>query len=816
MQGSHRRLVFAFLLSVVTGATCSTSEGCEDDSPQLLQLQRQQQSFEAGVNEAAPLTLEDFQKQNACYDRASSDNWAVVDAHLHPRPFGGPPVAFTDLIGRMRRAGILFATLYGIGQRLPINSTCTYYLDCPGTKITPSLKNDFFNAQSVLDNAADLADPVGPHITLSMSFVDLHEPTANLEKIKLMQSEFPGMFKWVGEINLVKQALWPNSQGLPVRQESIKDWKPFMDEFRRQGLPLALHSDLGNEKNGEQFLPLMDKVLETYPDNKIIWVHMAGLSKQLNPQLASSLALLQRPVTIEDHVSMIEERLNKHPKLSIDLSWDILYDELYSSKSEERPYVNLINKYPSRFLSGSDHVASADKIEETYRNEVNKTSAIYRDLSDTAFRNIALGQNYFDLIGLNFTAPAICAPSLVGKEALRPRKPQSLITMSQARPANKSSQLQKAGRAGSSRFPDLSVLQTSLTVDDFKQGSSTCFDRNTSDQWAVVDAHLHARPFGGPPVPFHELMDRLRRAGILFTTLYGIGQRLPIDSNCTYYLDCPGTPVKPSLKNDFFNAQTVLDSSELLEAGPVVTLSMSFFDLQKPETILPNMALLQREFPGMFTWVGEINLVKQALWNNSQGKPVPIESILRWAEFMAELRRQDIPMAIHMDLGNEKNGRQFLPLMDKVLETYPDNKIIWVHMAGLSKQLNPKLALLQLPVTIQNHVKVIQDRLEKYPNLFIDLSWDVLYDNIYHDDAEEQPYIALINNYPTRFLSGSDHVAAASKTEAGYRSELAKTNSIYRKLNDEAFRNIALGGTYFKLARLNQYRPPPLCNLQTG
>ena len=310
-------------------------------------------------------------------------------------------------------------------------------------------------------------------------------------------------------------------------------------------------------------------------------------------------------------------------------------------------------------------------------------------------------------------------------------------------------------------------------MDDFKQGSSTCFDRNTSDQWAVVDAHLHARPFGGPPVPFHELMDRLRRAGILFTTLYGIGQRLPIDSNCTYYLDCPGTPVKPSLKNDFFNAQTVLDSSELLEAGPVVTLSMSFFDLQKPETILPNMALLQREFPGMFTWVGEINLVKQALWNNSQGKPVPIESILRWAEFMAELRRQDIPMAIHMDLGNEKNGRQFLPLMDKVLETYPDNKIIWVHMAGLSKQLNPKLALLQLPVTIQNHVKVIQDRLEKYPNLFIDLSWDVLYDNIYHDDAEEQPYIALINNYPTRFLSGSDHVAAASKTEAGYSQVLS-------------------------------------------
>ena len=30
---------------------------------------------------------------------------------------------------------------------------------------------------------------------------------------------------------------------------------------------------------------------------------------------------------------------------------------------------------------------------------MNKTSAIYRDLNDEAFRRIALGQNYFDLIG---------------------------------------------------------------------------------------------------------------------------------------------------------------------------------------------------------------------------------------------------------------------------------------------------------------------------------------------------------------------------------------------------------------------------------
>lgn len=327
-------------------------------------LQTQRRSVETLTK---PLTFADFQQDRACYNRAHNNNWAVVDAHLHPRPFGGQPVPFTDLLGRMRRAGILFTTLYGLGQRLPVNSECTYYLNCPGTSVTPSLKNDFFNAQSVLDSGHSLESPQGPHIVLSMSFFDLHQPQGALEKMKLLQREFPGVFRWVGEINLVKQALWANHQGLPVELKSISEWEPFMSEFRRQKLPLALHSDLGNDKDGLEFLPLMDRVLETYPENEIIWVHMAGISKQLKPHVAKA-SLLQRPVTIEAHISMIEERLEKYPKLMIDLSWDILYDQLYALRADRMPYVQLLNRFPSRFLSGSDHVASVEKTEDVYRS----------------------------------------------------------------------------------------------------------------------------------------------------------------------------------------------------------------------------------------------------------------------------------------------------------------------------------------------------------------------------------------------------------------------------------------------------------------
>ena len=288
-----------------------------------------------------------------------------------------------------------------------------------------------------------------------------------------------------------------------------------------------------------------------------------------------------------------------------------------------------------------------------------------------------------------------------------------------------------------------------MSLKDFTEHSTTCYDRVATDEWPVVDAHLHARPFGGPPVPFDQLIERLRRAGILFANLYGIGQRLPISSNCTYYLDCPGTPIRPSLKNDFFNAQSILDNYDTLSSnplGPVLTPSISFFDLHADAADnLKKLKLLQQEFPGMFRWAGEINVVKQALWKNDQGLPVDVSSIKSWQPLMDELQRQDIPMALHSDLGNQSSGLMFLNLMDEILKLYPKNKIVWVHMAGLSKQLDPKLALIQLPLlaplTIQHHVQLIEDRLEKHPNLFIDLSWDVLYDEIY-DNASEEPQVA--------------------------------------------------------------------------
>ena len=321
-----------------------------------------------------------------CYDRATEPYTAVVDAHFHPRPFGGPAIPPQELFGYFDRLGVRFVNYFGIGQVLDLRSGCSYYLDCPGTAALPGIKNDFVNGMDVA------AHPHGNlHITLSMTFMDLAHPEDVVRTIELYDKEFPGMFKWAGELNVMKQALLGNLAE-PATLESIDAWAPFMRVLRERNIPLTLHADLGNDANPTQYAYLMQRILARYPDNKIVWAHM-GLSKELttmDPNL---------------HVSIMRQALDRNPNLMLDISWDVLYNAYHQWGAI---FVKFFNEYSTRILPGSDFVAAGTKDFDRYAHELEVTSRALRFLDDEAFRNVALGENYFRLLGLDYRAPPIC------------------------------------------------------------------------------------------------------------------------------------------------------------------------------------------------------------------------------------------------------------------------------------------------------------------------------------------------------------------------------------------------------------------------
>ncbi|BFM49171.1 amidohydrolase family protein [Marinomonas sp. THO17] len=334
------------------------------------------------------------------------------------------------------------------------------------------------------------------------------------------------------------------------------------------------------------------------------------------------------------------------------------------------------------------------------------------------------------------------------------------------------------------------------SLDSFQSGSD-CYDRNEEPYTAIVDTHLHYRPFDGRAIPFQQVNDYLRKTSVRFANVYGIGQMLPALSSCQNYLKCPGTPVLPTTRNDMVNAANLI---EYTPRDLHLTLSMTFTDLSNPESTLDIMRLYDREYPGLFRWMGEVNLVKQAQFNNHHVAATP-EDITLWAGFMSELAQRDMPLTIHADLGVKTNATLYLPLMEQALTLYPDNKIIWAHMGISYEQLN---------VSAEQHIAILSNLLKTFPNLYLDISWRVLEDHYFSKKGNRAQYVAFLNRFSDRILPGSDFVAFRNNRFEVYQQELEVTGRIHQYLNDEAFRNIALGQNYFDLLKL-EYVAPLVC-----
>ena len=333
------------------------------------------------------LTLNDYKRNGSnCFDREKNNKQNfVIDSHFHMRPFGGSPIELKKMINILNKNGILFVNVEGIGQRLPTNSPCTNYKKCPGVKVRPSITNDIINAQLVLDNNLHKTGVNGVKVILSMTFPDLSKPDEVVNGIHFLDKEYPGLFRWMGEVNVVKQALFNNGHK-PVSKNTISNWGPFMKILKKRNIPLAIHLDLGNNTDNFKYLSLLKYILNLYPNNKIILSHL-GISKELTN------------IDTEEHASVLDNLLNTYKNIYLDISWSILYDNIFRYKKRRQFYIDLMNKHSTRFLTGTDFVSSVNKSEKIYIKALKINSIILKYLDDYAYQRISLGQNYLDLIG---------------------------------------------------------------------------------------------------------------------------------------------------------------------------------------------------------------------------------------------------------------------------------------------------------------------------------------------------------------------------------------------------------------------------------
>lgn len=205
-----------------------------------------------------------------------------------------------------------------------------------------------------------------------------------VDHIKRVLKTFPGVFTGIGEFSIHKEFVSAKVAG---NVASLKN--PALDRIlsfaAESGLVVILHCDLDipfQKTDAEPtYLTQMRDLLLRHPDATVIWAH-TGLGRVVRPtrHRAGSGPAQRSP----RHVEMLERALThpEVPNLHFDISWDELAKYIVSSPEATRLTADLINRFPDRFLFGTDSVAPSDQ--ESYLAVYRQYEPLWQALSSEA------------------------------------------------------------------------------------------------------------------------------------------------------------------------------------------------------------------------------------------------------------------------------------------------------------------------------------------------------------------------------------------------------------------------------------------------
>jgi predicted TIM-barrel fold metal-dependent hydrolase len=291
----------------------------------------------------------------------ASAGYEINDSHFHLTNYVQEGTDVRDFLRIMgTRAGR--STLFGI----PLQQTWsyqnsgtfapTYYLQSDAPLYYYSF-TDAFIAMAYRSLTPEQQARFDPMIT-GFNPADMYAAA----HIRRVLRTFPGVFSGIGEFSIHKEFV-----SAKVAGEVASLTNPAVDSILalagEAGLVVVFHNDMDMPfaRAGAEpvYLTQMKALLKRHPDATTIWAHM-GLGRIVHPvQASGSASAVERN---PNHAEIVEGILSD-PALRhvyFDISWDEVAKYLLSSPDVTRRAAATLNKYPDRFLFGSDVVAPKD------------------------------------------------------------------------------------------------------------------------------------------------------------------------------------------------------------------------------------------------------------------------------------------------------------------------------------------------------------------------------------------------------------------------------------------------------------------------
>ena len=176
-------------------------------------------------------------------------------------------------------------------------------------------------------------------------------------------------------------------------------------------------------------------------------------------------------------------------------------------------------------------------------------------------------------------------------------------------------------------------------------------------------------------------------------------------------------------------------------------------------------------YPGVFSGIGEFSVHKEFVSAKVAGHTASLlnPALDRILTFAGE---SGLVVIIHNDINTVRPapGRPAnFDHLKRVFRSHRDVSIIWAH-TGLGRFVKPTA----------DHVNLLREVLagDEYAHVNFDISWDEVAKWVVADEASLNAWVTLLQQYPDRFLFGSD--AVASRSQADY----LKAFDAYQKLWD--------------------------------
>ena len=270
--------------------------------------------------------------------------YVTADAHLHLVDFLQQSDGIQALIRAMDEGGVEHSMVSGLSlvKKWDAQSAQrpTYYLNDDGPVYWYSMTDEIV-ARAVLSVDESQRRRLHPFIT-GINGTDKNA----VDHVKRMLEWHPDLWEGIGELFGHHDDLTALTYGeTPRPNHPALD--PIYELAAAEDLPVMIHTNVTSVgmPNTTQWLGELADAVARHPGTRFIWCH-AGISRR---------------IVVANYPAIVGQFLAAHPNVSVDLSWVVYTDDAAPKGVPDEQWVALVEKFPSRFMIGSDSVGHFQK-----------------------------------------------------------------------------------------------------------------------------------------------------------------------------------------------------------------------------------------------------------------------------------------------------------------------------------------------------------------------------------------------------------------------------------------------------------------------